>query len=473
LLARLDDQSAGIHPGGPGQQGDRAQGSKLGVVSMRGQVPSCPEIAAPPGPEFRFAQALTLGRLLPGGSATGELRSWLAPLLLIAVIGVGGGILAGGLPAGSAGPATVGLLAMAATLSVIGLSRRSDDLRVAVPALVGVGLCGAGLDWLAEGTGYVVGYMAVVGLALRTPPRIAVLAGSPVVAVIAAQEAVESPNPAATSVAVLSAFGFLFTISEFAAVSLDRRHQAETRLAQEAAAAEAREREAALAERSRLARDLHDVLAHSLSILAVQLETARLTAITTAAGGNLVGQITAAHKLTSIGILNARRALAMLRNDEPPGPASLPGLVSETAAALGIPIALEVDGVPSALDQEAGLMLYRIVQEALTNVAKHAGRGVRVTVRIAWAPGGVEVSVVDSGGDGTDVGLPSGGFGLTSMAERATLKGGRLRAGHSDDGYAVRLWLPAGKPSPAGPAPAGPAPAGPMSAEPVSAEPVS
>jgi signal transduction histidine kinase len=89
----------------------------------------------------------------------------------------------------------------------------------------------------------------------------------------------------------------------------------------------------------------------------------------------------------------------------------------------------------------------------------------------------VEVSVVDSGGDGTDVGLPSGGFGLTSMAERAALKGGRLHAGHSDDGFAVRLWLPAGqpaaKPTPAGPAPAGPTPAGPTSAEPVSAEPVS
>ena len=74
-------------------------------------------------------------------------------------------------------------------------------------------------------------------------------------------------------------------------------------------------------------------------------------------------------------------------------------------------------------------MLYRVVQEALANVAKHAGRGVRVTVRLAWAAGGVEVSVVDSGGDGTEVGLPSGGFGLTSMAERAALKGGRLRAG--------------------------------------------
>ena len=170
---------------------------------------------------------------------------------------------------------------------------------------------------------------------------------------------------------------------------------------------------------------------------------ARLTAITEAAGANLVGQLTSAHKLTRIGVLNARRALAMLRDDEPPGPASLPGLVSETAAALGIPISFEVDGVPRPLDPEAGLMLYRVVQEALTNVAKHAGRGVRVTVRLAWAADGVEVSVVDSGGDGTEVGLPSGGFGLTCMTERAGLRGGRLNTGRSDDGFAVRLWLPA------------------------------
>jgi len=132
----------------------------------------------------------------------------------------------------------------------------------------------------------------------------------------------------------------------------------------------------------------------------------------------------------------------MLRDDEPPGPASLPRLVSETAAALGIPIALEVDGVPRTLDPEAGLMLYRVVQEALTNVAKHAGRGARVTVRLAWTPGGVEVSVVDRGGDGTGVDLPSGGFGLTGMSERAALRGGRLRASRSDDGFAVCLWLP-------------------------------
>jgi len=400
----------------------------------------------PPGPGFRLERVPALGRLLPVGAATRELRLWLAPLLLIAIAGVGGAILARGLPSGPAGPVTVGLLAIAAALAAAGLSGRVGDRRVAVPALVGVGMCGAGLDLLADGTGYVIGYMAVAGLALRTAPRTAMLAGSPVVAAIAGVEAVDAANPAATTLAVLSAFGFLFTISEFAAVSLGARRQAEALLARETAAGEARERAAALSERSRLARDLHDVLAHSLSVLAVQLEAARLTAITEAAGANLVGQITSAHKQTCVGILNARRALAMLRDNEPPGPASLPGLVSETAASLGIPITLEIDGVPHPLDPEAGLMLYRVVQEALTNVAKHAGRGVRVTVRLAWVPGGVEVSVVDSGGDGTGVGLPSGGFGLSGMSERAALKGGRLRVGRSYDGFAVRLWLPAGLP---------------------------
>ena len=415
---------------------------------MRGRVPAYREIAAPPGPWLRLAQAPAVGRFLPVGAESGETRSWLAPLLLIAITGVAGGILAGGLPAGGAGPGIVGLLVVAAVLSVAGLSGRDSDLRIAVPALMGVGLCGAGLDWLADGSGYVVGYMAVVGLALRTPPRVAVLAGGPVVAAIAMVEAVDAPNPAATSLAVLSAFGFLFTISEFAAASVGARHQAEALLVQEAAAAEAREREAVLAERSRLARDLHDVLAHSLSVLAVQLEAARLTAITTAAGGNLVGQIAHAHKLTCIGVLNARRAMAMLRDDELPGQASVPRLVSDTAAALGIPITLEVDGAPGALEADAGLMLYRVVQEALANVAKHAGRGARVAVRLTWADGGVEVSVLDSGGDGTGAGLPSGGFGLTSMAERAALKGGRLQAEHSDDGFSVRLWLPAGRTAP-------------------------
>jgi hypothetical protein len=184
---------------------------------MRGRVLSYREIATPPGPGFRLTYAAALGRLLPVGAETRELGSWLAPLLLIAIAGVAGGILAGGLPAGPAGPVTVGLLAIAAALAAAGLSGRVGGRRIAVPALVGVGMCAAGLDLLADGTGYVVGYMAVVGLALRTSPRVAVLAGSPVVAAIAAVEATDAVNPAATTLAVLSAFGFLFTISHFAA----------------------------------------------------------------------------------------------------------------------------------------------------------------------------------------------------------------------------------------------------------------
>ena len=76
-------------------------------------------------------------------------------------------------------------------------------------------------------------------------------------------------------------------------------------------------------------------------------------------------------------------------------------------------------------------------------MAKHAGRGAQVTVRLVWASDSVEVSVADRGGDGVDAGLPSSGFGLTSMAVRAAVNGGWLEAGRSGGGFAVRLRLPA------------------------------
>jgi signal transduction histidine kinase len=380
-----------------------------------------------------------------------DTRSWVFAAATIVMTGVGAGIIAVGLPTGAAGVSTVSLLVTAALLSVVALSGRVRDLRVVVPALIGVGLCGAGLDWQADGPGFVAGYVSLMGLGLRAPRRVAVLAGIPVVAAIATEETYGSMHPATTSLAVLFASGLLFTVSAFAAVSQDARRHAEVLLAHQAATGEARQRAAALAERSRLARDLHDVLSHSLSALAVQLEATRLMAITTGAGAGLVGQVASAHKLTCIGMLEARRALQMLRGDEAPGPAGLPDLVAETAAALGIRITLEVDGVPRPLSPDAGATLYRVVQEALTNVAKHAGHGARVSVRLVWASGGAEVSIVDRGGDGVDAGLPSSGFGLTSMADRAALNGGWLHAGHTDGGFAVILRLPAGPATPGRP----------------------
>jgi signal transduction histidine kinase len=381
----------------------------------------------------------------PGSLLTSrDIQAWLSPLAMIVMIGVTAGIVATGVPGGTAGASTVAMLVGAAALSAVGLSKRVRDLWVIVPALIGVGLLGTGLDWQAEGgPGFIAGYVSLMGLALRTPRRVAILAGVPVVAATAVEETYQSANPTTTILAVLFASGLLFITSAFAAISLDARQHAEALLEQEAATSEARQRAAALAERSRLARDLHDVLAHNLSALAVQLEATRLLAINMGAGSKLVGQVTSARQLTCIGMLEARRALHMLRDGETPGQASLPHLISETAATLGIPMTLEVRGVPRPLGGEAELTLYRVVQEALTNVAKHAGRGARAGVRLVWTSGGVEVSIADSGGDGIGAGLPSSGCGLSGMTERATLIGGRLHAGRSDDGFAVQLWLPA------------------------------
>src|SRR2546429_2016079 len=107
---------------------------------MRGRVPSSRESAVPPDPGLRVMQAPALGRLLPVGAATRELGSWLAPLLLIAIAGVGGAILAGGLPAGPAGPVTMGLLAIAAALAAAGLSGRVGGRRGAGPGPGGGGV---------------------------------------------------------------------------------------------------------------------------------------------------------------------------------------------------------------------------------------------------------------------------------------------------------------------------------------------
>jgi signal transduction histidine kinase len=346
------------------------------------------------------------------------------------------------LPAGATGAEVLALLGLAAGLSGAALSPRIRHPRLTVPALVGVGLCGAGLDWQADGPGFIAGYVSLMGLGLRVPRRIAILAGIPVVAAISVEETYQSANPASTLLAVIAACGLLFMTAAFAAVSLDRRQHAEALLAQEAATSQARQAAAALAERSRLARDLHDVLAHNLSALAVQLEAIRLMVITKGAGENIVNQIAAARKLACIGLLESRRVLLLLREGETPDAASLPGLVSEISALLGIPAALQSHGVPCPLGPGAGAALYRVVQEALTNVVKHAGRGAEVTVRLVWAPDGVEVSVTDRGGDRVDSGLPSSGSGLSGMAERVSLIGGRLHAGPAGDGFAVHLWMP-------------------------------
>jgi signal transduction histidine kinase len=381
-----------------------------------------------------------------GGSRGGpqrDVRSWLAQVGVFTMVGVGIGVAAEGLPTGRAGAVEVGLLIAASACWGVALSERVRDLRVVVPTLIALGLCGAALDWLqSDGPGFVVGYMALAGLAIRAPKWVALLAGAPVVMAIAVADGRDSANPATAVLAVALGAGFLFGTSALIAISRDAHARAEAMLAQEAALREAHEQMAAMAERSRLARELHDVLAHCLSGLALQLEGARLLAITTTADTRLVAQISSARKLAQGGLLDARHALQTLRHDEITGPSRLPYLVAETASALGIPVAFQVEGTPHALPPEASLTVYRTVQEALTNVAKHAGRGAQAEVLLSWGPDTLDLSVTNQGGDGVAAGLLPSGFGLTSMAERASLLGGQLEAGPSDGGYTVHLRLP-------------------------------
>lgn len=372
-----------------------------------------------------------------------HIRSWLVPVGAVTIIGVGAGVLAEEQPAGVVLFVSIGVLLLASACWSVGLSERVRNPRLVVSALIGLGFCGAGLDWpLADGPGLVTGFMALAGLALRVPRMIALSAATPVVVAIAIADAHMAPNPASTILTVALGAAFLFVTSTLAALSRDAQHRAEALLAQEATIREVREQMAMLAERSRLARELHDILAHCLSGLSVQLEGAQLRAAETAADPRLTAQIARARELAREGTRNARSALHALRGEGIPSASQLTQMVTGTASALGVPVTLRVSGAPRRLDPDAALSAYRTVQEALTNVAKHAGRGARASVELKWEPGSLDISVADQGGDRVRPEAAPGGFGLAGMAERAVLHGGHLEAGHTGDGFTVRLHLP-------------------------------
>lgn len=351
--------------------------------------------------------------------------------------------LSAGLPDGrERAVAVVVLTVVALVLWCVSLLRRVTDVRVLCFTLLGTGLTGAALDLLRpSGPGFVLAYMAMAGLGLRLPRRTALAAGALVVLAAGWAEAVTSDHPVGAFLTLAAGGGCLFLTSAFAGVSRDAHAQAQALLDQEAATRAAREEAAVLAERQRLARELHDVLAHTLSGLAVQLEGARLLAERTRADPRLAEQVTNAQRLARDGMTNAKRAVATLRGEALPGPADLPALVEQTRLA-GVPVTLSTIGEPRPLPPESGLAVYRAVQEALTNTAKHAGRGATVAITLTWTDDDLTVEVVDSGGDHVTAELPSGGYGLSGLAERTALAGGRLEAAPTDHGWRVALTMP-------------------------------
>ncbi len=356
-----------------------------------------------------------------------------------AVVAVG--TVTAGLPSGTAGALLVpGLTAVALAGWLLALSARVTGVRVLAAVLLLVGLAGALLDLLRpSGPGFVLAFMAMAASGMRLPRRAALRVGGAVAVAAGAAEAATSAQPVSAALNIAVGAGFLLVAAAFAAANRDATEQARARLREEEAARAAREEAAVLAERGRIARELHDVLAHTLSGLSLQLEGARLLAERTGADPRLATQVAAAQGLARDGMTSARRAVATLRGEVLPGAADVADLVEQARLRSGDPVTYTVRGGPADLPPERGLALYRVVQEALSNVAKHA-RGARTRVVVAWHPHEVRVEVVDDGG--TETGLPSGGAGLSGLAERAALAGGRLESGPAGSGWRVALTLP-------------------------------
>jgi signal transduction histidine kinase len=203
---------------------------------------------------------------------------------------------------------------------------------------------------------------------------------------------------------------------------------------------------AVVAERARLARELHDVLAHTLSSLSLQLESTRVLAKSRGVDAAVQERLDQAVALARSGLVEARAAVGTLRDDELPGPERVASLVADFERSSGMPCHFEQVGDAVPLRPEASVALFRAAQEALTNIGKHA-QASRVEVRLEWRDGGVCLTVSDDGrprvSTGAGSGLPGSGSGLRGMRERAELAGGHLDAGPTATGFAVELRLPA------------------------------
>jgi|SRR5579875_52668 len=214
------------------------------------------------------------------------------------------------------------------------------------------------------------------------------------------------------------------------------RHGAQMATAQQGA--ELARQQAALAdERNRLARELHDVLAHTLGALSIQLTALDTLARTGAGPEELLTQIERGHQLVGEGVDEARHAVRALREDSTP-------LAQQLAQLCGLHDAdLAVTGTPGLMRAEVSLALYRLTQEALTNAAKHAP-GAAVSVTLEFGPREVAISVLNTSSQAAARGRPrgadsrlrgaGGGYGLPGMRERVRQAGGQFTAGPAGDG---------------------------------------
>jgi signal transduction histidine kinase len=201
---------------------------------------------------------------------------------------------------------------------------------------------------------------------------------------------------------------------------------------------------AAAAERARISREMHDVVAHSLAVVISLANGA-----TVKLGRDPEQSREALESISEVGrqaLADTRRLLSVLRAEESaatrapqPGIEDIAGLV-DRAASTGLAATLTVQGDPVPVAAGPALSAYRIVQEAITNAVKHAEDATILAVELAWTPRRLEIAVID---DGHGTGRSPGGFGLVGMRERAALYGGTATAGpRQRGGWEVKATIP-------------------------------
>jgi signal transduction histidine kinase len=249
------------------------------------------------------------------------------------------------------------------------------------------------------------------------------------------------------------ALGFLAYSLGFAATLLGastsrqvaaRAEQAELLLAQTQRSHEEQLRATRLEESTRIAREIHDVLAHALAGLTIQLDATRALIEQGTDRDALLARVDRARELAREGLQETRRAVGALRGERPDVRSAIEELVADYDAA---PVQLTIDGDARHLDGAAGDAVRRVVQEALTNVRKHAP-GAEVSVSVHAGEDAVVVVVADHAHGApaqplsSELAASGGGFGVRGMRERAESLGGTLSAGPVDGGWRVEMRFP-------------------------------
>ena len=346
-------------------------------------------------------------------------------------------------------------LAVCVVAAAVGLNPRWAERGLAAQAVV-IGLLGGGGVALAalqpHGATGLAASLAVLIAAVRLPAWPAAAAIGAVTAALAAA-VVLTQHPAAQPAIAVTLFCLLLAVTgRFIRRNWESQDQTELLMAQLQDARDAEAAAAALAERGRIAGELHDVLAHALSGLAIQLQGARKLAGAEDASAGLRAAIARSADLAKEGLTQARQAVGALRGDRLPSVTQLPELVDGFRRDTAINVSLVIEGAPRPLPAEADLALYRGAQEALTNIARYAP-GATAAVTVRYEPGHTTLTVENgacpgSGGpaatarDGGPLAGAGGGHGLAAMRARAERAGGTARGGPHGGGWLVELDVP-------------------------------